>query len=998
MAWKTGTSRTLTLSGDITGSLNVFNGNLDDDPSAEGFAQVSGGITFVGAGVTFEVYSEAYNDGVQSSIGYNLQASAEGVNDIKIGDFVAGSAYPLSGSYTISIPVEEWIETYGQSGGSGWHNDVPDAPPWTGIRFFEKTAIGNVVATITLAGQTASVSVPCTPGVEVTDAAGVNCAAQSVAGSSHAPGDSISSALVTVEAPGAPGAGAYVTNTALHASATGSAAAEEVMATTSSHTTTEAAASLTWRPDKEVDLAGVIRAMEAAYPESLTVAFQGMGTPPTQSASGGVFSRGFTQEKWAATAQVSQPGNPSFAAGDSDGKDTYSPVSAAIVGSSLSANGDEPLLTRLPIRGKQFPGLSLSQDATHTLEDDWTDPTITALGGATVGVSSGVLSIAAAGSPGGASVVFDPEKGASSYRFLRLRVRSVGSASQPFKVVIPPADVSVEANETDIYGGAETPTKQWAVQTGAADSWVNIDIDLCAPDNITASTDDQDSDYPRPTRRPLYMGVWRIPEIRFEGIPAGVTVEVDSVELRRVGTPYLDYLPTFYPSVYDHNEPILTPEWPERAGPDRQVSEVETMSYDYRRRFLLGRTDGLQSIDEHDLAYTRTVGGETGVVSYSFGMPSIEGLADAVEAVDGGITRWPGWQATINAPVNDSSDDAEDGYYNRDLPAVYLHGGGALYTQGVGEEEGTWSFGFDLAAGSVPAQPLYDEVDFYVGASLFYGGGTLRAAQILRAGGHGLVFDENHAPLSGETVEAKEGGSSRGDGTSDADGYYQTGANYLHADTTWRTAVLQAAGLTLSREFWPRRRGRGTFVAVEELIYEWLALDVSASGRLVRVGTVDDNLAIGFSADYAGQVWNDADTGIAGETPAVRYERQSASQRVWVVYKAGADLLTRYTDDEGGTWSVAHTVNSSGSFPALEVLPNGARHNYWRTSGGAIEGNIMVGTGGTVAVSTFTALASGVDDAPFAVRFDPSAQRFYLLYRSGGAPTVAVSDDGETFT
>jgi len=578
--------------------------------------------------------------------------------------------------------------------------------------------------------------------------------------------------------------------------------------------------------------------------------------------------------------------------------------------------------------------------------------------------------------------------------------RSVGSASQPFKVVIPPADVSVEANETDIYGGAETPTKQWAVQTGAADSWVNIDIDLCAPDNITASTDDQDSDYPRPTRRPRYAGVWRIPELRFEGVPAGVTVEVDSVELRRAGTPYLDYLPTFYPSVYDHNEPILTPEWPERAGPDRQVSEVETMSYDYRRRFLLGRTDGLQSLDEHDLAYTRTVGGETGVVSYSFGMPSIAAIAANVTAVDGGITRWPGWQATINAPVNDSSDEAEDGYYNRDLPAVYLHGGGALYTQGVGEEEGTWSFGFDLAAGSVQAQPLYDEVDFYVGASLFYGGGTLRAAQILRAGGHGLVFDQDHAPAAGIEVEAREGGSSRGSGTSDSDGYYQTGADYLHADTTWRTALLQAAGLSVSREFWPRRRGRGVFVLVGESVD--LSADLSDTGRIVRAftggaGTILLEFAETLQGvDSLGGTWSTVDTGLAGDQPTCRYARGAADGGLILSYRdSGGAVKRAYTVDEGASF-VSTTVWGSGhTRPTLCVTPTGVEHHFALDGSGGID-TVVLDPQGNVLVSSTAAVASGAADDEIAA-FERDGY-IYLLYRdTGGAVKTVRSSDLTTF-
>jgi hypothetical protein len=94
---------------------------------------------------------------------------------------------------------------------------------------------------------------------------------------------------------------------------------------------------------------------------------------------------------------------------------------------------------------------------------------------------------------------------------------------------------------------------------------------------------------------------------------------------------------------------------------------------------------------------------------------------------------------------------------------------------------------------------------------------------------------------------------------------------------------------------------------------------------------------------------------------------------------------------------VPTTITSSGEYPAFDILPNGAQHHYWRDSGGAIKGKVFDRQGNEV-VGVFTAVASGVDDSVFAVRFDKSASRWFLLYSSGGTPTTVTSADGETFS
>jgi hypothetical protein len=75
------------------------------------------------------------------------------------------------------------------------------------------------------------------------------------------------------------------------------------------------------------------------------------------------------------------------------------------------------------------------------------------------------------------------------------------------------------------------------------------------------------------------------------------------------------------------------------------VAEAGTTTYYYGRRFWQQDRDG-RNEEESDVHWQMTVGGSTGVTTYTVSMLTIAGLASQVNASDNSIVRHPGWVMT----------------------------------------------------------------------------------------------------------------------------------------------------------------------------------------------------------------------------------------------------------------------------------------------------------------------------------------------------------------
>lgn len=707
-----------------------------------------------------------------------------------------GLGYPITGTFSGSIECEECIEiTF-----AGFYNNVPDPPLSTGLRVFLRTRYGGSYSA-SCCGASVSGTIDATHVIEVTSyslAADIDGSA-SGGNTTFSVGTPSFSLGGTTSPTFSHSASQSYGIEPLSASASISSPCSMALTCDTLTINTDpgpAVGTITqvWGINKSVSLSGTIyTAAGGSYPDSLTVNVAGFPGVSTVTGSGS-FSASATQHYYGVggTAMGSSFTGPSAS--------EYSGISAAIDAASLATNGEDanattaPKITRLLIKGRTFDALSLSQASSVALSPSWASS-------GSGRIQTGTFS----GGTGGVSL----EQGASSYRYLRVVLRSVGAGALPGTITIPASSTGVCQStglgnlETDVYSGAGQPSKSWDFTTGADSVYVTIDIDLCAPQSLGAATstgavaDTQDTLWPYPPRSEATMGVPRIPEIvaALTGTPSA-TLEVSSVTLIRKGATIMTAMGTWHPYVYDAVTPSMEAEWPLKSGPDREISGDGTMTESLVRRGFLWITDGHQGTEEEDFSYQKTTGGVTGTVTYGFNVQSIAGLAANLASagtsvpgsvpknsidnqynaggtvIIGAVRRHPGWSATTSIPAPGGSytptytgdlPPAHDWYYNDALPAVGI---GPLFDQ-------------DITSGaSLTAVPYYDSIDFYPGYDYAEGGNQCVA--VLRGAAHGVCLtpDALHVPRAGAMLQLIQTSDSsvRGTATTDAFGsYYVTG-------------------------------------------------------------------------------------------------------------------------------------------------------------------------------------------------------------------------------
>ncbi len=534
-------------------------------------------------------------------------------------------------------------------------------------------------------------------------------------------------------------------------------------------------------PKREFVFTGSIGAMNGPYPGAVTIEYQRdsntefrtFDTDPT-----GLFAGTYGQKRYEIYSELDGSADAGIAA------DEWIPVKFWVENTWLSEHGEDTDDWRILLRGKWYDSFTVSQASSYQLDDgaavtdaepcpgDWTNTeycTLTAVGGP----PADRIEIVVSGGIGSCKRTFDPEVSLAGFRYLRIRVRSVGSDAEPLRVKIG--------------------SKWWDIETGADGTWVERDIDLCCPTNTTATTDGTDSRFPTPTVDGELWGVTQIDEIEFVSLPDGATYEIDDIsEVRRASTALppgrstLTFLPAFQL-------------WLEDSDGGSQEN----------RRFLLGDTDGRQSLEEID--FSRAPDGMGG---WTYTIRSIEDLLDGVNAIDSDVVRNPGWTATAVGSF------PSDGFHNNDRPAIWAYGGGAMYGKLGAETTSRWYYGFDLnftGSGTVKAQALWDSIewppaigDLFGYADGEYGGAIVLApGKMFRGQAHGLVFLEDQTPREHAWVVASVAATDAvvGVGLTDKLGRYITGPYHGKGQVS-HDITLMASVNTL---FYARKRHRASF-------------------------------------------------------------------------------------------------------------------------------------------------------------------------------------------
>lgn len=714
---------------------------------------------------------------------------------------------------------------------------------------------------------------------------------------------------------------------------------------------------------RNVAIIGRIRAWEGAYPDAVNVVVTGYdGSSRTIGSSGGTYSGSDSFNNYSAYTTLTDIDEDTESL-TTTLNDVPTWISAELSGSGLTTNGDSSTDNRVLFRGFRFNGWSIAETNNRA-----------------IGLT-------------GNDRLYAPYEGMSGYRYLDIQIKAQSGTNQTGYIEL-----------TDYHGNY----KRWQV-VAPTTSYSTVTLDLCSPDihslGALPATDDKDNPYPREnTASSSYAGsesvdsaYWGITSCQRLRVSSG-SIDIGTTTLKYTNTDST-YVPDTFTAAFERITPAI-------------VAEVDTTTYYYGRRFWQQDRDG-RTEEESDVWWQMTVGGETGVTSYSVDPVTISELAGQINASDDSIVRHPGWTATNSVaypagatcsatqpPLRDCFLNGVTGY------STWLYGGGILATPNA--TSGTdFAYGHQIAAGTITAQTLFDRINGNFPPDLYdpfdVNGGTdaalyLPAGSLLRGIAHGAVLDDVGDPATTGTVdlELTSTGANRGtDSTLDAEGRYYTstpwGLGESNHNVKYSTDVIGVLPLHTSHRFraWFRE---------QELAGTCVSLDVAPNQRMCYAVVESGAVNLHFADGPNGSNWVMQTTSITDASCVhIAYDPTSAIGRLYIVVDTSAnDIKYYYTDDEGVNVSVAVTVTGAGDDASVAINPMGKRIVLYHHSGDLYrviydpQGNVI--TAGSVIIS------GGVNQGKTAIAWRLGT--WYAYYRDGGNSLIQISsiDDGETWS
>ena len=708
-----------------------------------------------------------------------------------------------------------------------------------------------------------------------------------------------------------------------------------------------------------------IRAWEGAYPDSLTCRITGFDAETTgyRDVTGtGSISASDTFYLYSAVSDIvkNSTSNSLTTALDS----VPVSVSVAITGASLTTNGDSSTDNRILFRGFRYNGWSIAETNNRAISGTGNDRTYT------------------------------PYEGMSGYRYLAIQIKAQSGTNQAGYIEL-----------TDYHGN----TKRWQV-VAPTTSYSTVTLDLCSPDiwslGALPATDDKDNPYPRKnTASSSYAGSESV-DSAYWGVTSCQRLRVSSGSID-IGTTTLTYTntdSTYVPDTFTAAFERITP---------AIVAEVDTTTYYYGRRFWQQDRDG-RTEEESDVWWQMTVGGVTGVTSYSVDPVTISELAGQINVSDNSIVRHPGWTATNSVaypagatcsvsqpPLRDCFLNGVTGY------STWLYGGGMLATPNA--TSGTdFAFGHQIAAGTITAQTLFDSINGDFPPDLYdpfdINGGTdsalyLAGGSLLRGIAHGAILDSAGDPAATGTVDlllATTSANRGTDNTLDAEGRYYTSAPWglgeSNHDVVQGTNNIGLDPLHTSHRF------RSWFRSLTAA-GGCLSVDVAPNQRLCYANVESHTVVLHFADGPNGTNIVEVTTGITGvDCVAIAYDPTSASGRLYILVEkqSGGGIDSYYTDDEGATVSMATVVSAAGTHVSVAINPMGKRIVCFRHTGNDLH-RVIYDPQGNVITASSAVVASGVQNDQTAISWRLGNWYLYYHATSTGITQLVSVDDGETF-
>lgn len=449
-------------------------------------------------------------------------------------------------------------------------------------------------------------------------------------------------------------------------------------------------------------------------------------------------------------------------------KDETMGVRSHLNTTDLAANGEDDLDWRLMFRGYRWKCGTLTH-ADLTIDDGssgtgWSD------GANTTHSNTGGAQVAAvSGGTGSLTKTPATDVNCEGHRYLTIRIKST-AAAQTFKVRLVHSD------------GEE---KEYSGVTGLADTYSDVQLDLCFPDSQPSDIDEQESRWPlndfggTPTNSGQNWGFNQFDALHIENLTDGQTYSIDSITLSKGTFSQVTFLPAFRP-------------WMEAW-----TSGTDTT---YQKPAAWTNSNGRIS----DRCFLFKVDAVGPGVSYSW-----YDIDDSLGQIEG----QSGW--TVGAGVTPT-----DGYHGNSLQGFLIEP--YIYDYG---DPGAWTLCYNRTAqtaADIYAQALWDVVQIYPGAGQVWTSGAydeateIAFAKSLRGQAWGLVSNGiTEEAESGITVTLKTypGAVSSGTGASDSQGIYQTGTPWgKQEEHKIHCKDLASA----AREIYNRMRHRACFAVVGE--------------------------------------------------------------------------------------------------------------------------------------------------------------------------------------
>ena len=644
---------------------------------------------------------------------------------------------------------------------------------------------------------------------------------------------------------------------------------------------------------------------------------------------------------------------PFQAAGQRFTANTIAPIQPRVRGVAGVYPYDQPLY----IHGPRWTAISFSQTDVQDVDDgssltptgDWVGAW-TGTNGGSVAVVSGAIEITGSAGKKARRTFTDSQKYTAWQGYSRLRIRLKASTANHS------ITVRLGADRTEFGITYKAPT--WSLSTGTADTYTEHVIDLGADSN---GPDFAAGGYGFIFGVGIFgnaYGSRAYNEMTLEDLGAG-TYSVDYIKLTNADDGIGGYT-------------------------DAQLHTLPDQAVD--RQAIWGIADN-DEVFSSPIAPLASITANVTTINDASNLRRIYGwtIGDLAPGT-AGAQPWPSSELTTNRH-----------------DARFL-GGGGLYWNGSTQE---WTLPFD-GGSATDAQWLVQVIEWDWPTTL---GGFISSGGHIGAGacvgssvwGRVLTASDSSSPVgkdgvSGATVSITElDGTALASTTTDSSGWFSMPS--VASKQSFGTVLFTAVGRTLQVPVGVFR----TRVVIQQYTPpdgSLLAMACSATGRVCRAYK-DSGGVLLLEFYYVNlDSWETVTTSLTlTGAGALCYDTQSSSQRLWLVYEdTSTTIKSRYTDNEGGTWSVATTITSAGTFPAIALSPTGVTHYFW-VDGSAIKSAIY-DSQANVLTAAFSAVASGVASAAIDAIHDGTV--IYLTYKnttgSGQVVTVKSTDGGITYS